>query len=181
MELISNSESQWFYQEVELDLNKQKATRLALAFQKGYTAAADIAKAQGFERFFAIEPTASVSYASTDLLGYTCTPEISPPVCHPETKISRRQTSNGAISYQYHPASEVAEKDVSWDTYYSLCKSFQTMQEQTGLAHGCNFNHWLVAPLSVEWFTDWFNSPLISIYYRWNTQYDTQDLSLIHI
>lgn len=156
-----------------------KAHNLALAFQKGYQSAAIIAKAQGFERFFAIEPTASVSYASKDLAGYTCTPEISPPVCHPETKVSRRQTANGAEDYQYHPNTEIAEKDVSFETYTSLCESFQTMQEQTGLAHGTNYNAWLVQYPTVEWFTDWMASSLISIYYRWSTQYDTQDKTSI--
>lgn len=156
-----------------------KAERLAVAFQKGYTAAAKIAKAQGFERFFAIEPTASVSYASVDLDGYTCTPEISPPVCHPETKVSRRQTANGAIDYQYPPSIEVAEKDVSFETYTSLCESFQRLQEQTGLAHGTNYNAWIVQYPTIEWFTNWFHSPLISIYYRWGTQYDTQDKTSI--
>jgi Ribonucleotide reductase, barrel domain len=156
-----------------------KAIKLAEAFQRGYQSAANIAKAQGFERFFAIEPTASVSYASVDLDGYTCTPEISPPVCHPETKISSRQTANGAINYQYPSSVEVAEKDVSFETYTSLCESFQIMQEQTGLAHGCNYNMWLVQYPTVEWFTNFMLSPLISIYYRWNTAYDSQDKSNI--
>jgi Ribonucleotide reductase, barrel domain len=158
-----------------------KAEKLAVAFQSGYQAAAVIAKSENFERFFAIEPTASVSYANEDFNGFTCTPEISPPVCHPETKISQRRNDSGYQDFQYPMNVEVAEKDVSWETYFSLCCSFQTMQEQTGLAHGCNFNHWLVAPLSVEWFTEWFNSPLISIYYRWNTSYEAQDKTVIGI
>jgi hypothetical protein len=159
------------------DYTNVKALKLARAFQSGYAAAAVIAKAEGFERFFAIEPTASVSYANVDYNGFTCTPEISPPVCHPETKISQRRNDTGYIDYTYPLSVEIAEKDVSFETYTSLANSFQVMQDATGLSHGTNYNMWLVQYPTVEWF----KSSLISIYYRWNTNYESQDKTDIGI
>ena len=159
----------------------KEAIELAQAFRLGYLKAAAIAKFHNFERFFAIEPTATVSFASVDLDGYTCTPEISPPVCHSETKMVRRQTQDGYADYLYPPGVEVAEKDVSWETYDLLCRSFQLLQAETGLAHGTNFNWWLNKPLNRESFKDWFDSPLLSIYYRWQTAYDVQDKTTIGV
>jgi hypothetical protein len=162
-------------------VNNHPALNLALAFQKGYNSAAKIAKAEGFERFFAIEPTASVSYANTDLDGYTTTPEISPPICHPITKVSRRQTQDGYEDYQYPPNVELADKDVSFNVYSSLCNSFQKMQMATGLGHGTNFNAWVSTPVDLEWFENFMESDLIAVYYRWNTAYDTQDKTSIGV
>jgi Ribonucleotide reductase, barrel domain len=171
------------YDEDEINFwgDNPKAAHLAKAFQSGYAAAAKIAKAEGFERFFAIEPTASVSYANVDYNGFTCTPEISPPVCHPDTKISQRRNDSGYENFQYPLGVEIAEKDVSWETYFSLCCSFQTLQEQTGLSHGTNFNFWVSQPVTKEWFQEWFDSSLISIYYRWSTDFQSQDKSSIGV
>ena len=159
----------------------RKAERLVDKFFEGYHKAGKIARRNNFERFFAIEPTASVSFNSVDLDGYTCTPEISPPVCHPITKTVRRQTEHGFTEYTYPPKVEVASKDVSYETYYLLCQAFQSLQGywDTSLAHGTNFNWWLEMPLDKESFTDWYQSSLISIYYRWQTAYDIQDKTTI--
>jgi hypothetical protein len=154
---------------------------VAFNFKEGYQRAASIAKKNNFERFFAIEPTASISYNSKDINGYTVTPEISPPVCHPETKVVRRQNDEGFEEFQYPPNVEVAEKDVDWQTYDLLCASFQKMQANTGLGHGTNYNWWLCKPLTDETFDDWFKSPLLSIYYRWNTAFGVEDKTNIGV
>jgi Ribonucleotide reductase, barrel domain len=177
MEFVNGEEVSSLY----FDYYNPRAEKLAQAFKEGYAAAAIIAKAEGFERFFAIEPTASVSYANVDYNGFTCTPEISPPVCHPETKISQRRNDSGYEDFQYPKNVEVAEKDVSFETYTSLCRSFQTMQEQTGLAHGTNYNFWISQSVTKEWFQEWFDSSLISIYYRWSTDFISQDKSNIGV
>ena len=56
------------------------AYELASQFANGINAAAGIARANKMVRAFAIAPTASCSYRSVDLDGYTCTPEIAPPL-----------------------------------------------------------------------------------------------------
>ena len=53
---------------------------LVSQFADGIKAAANIARAHGMVRAFAIAPTASCSYRSKDLDGYTCAPEIAPPI-----------------------------------------------------------------------------------------------------
>ena len=53
---------------------------IAAEFYKGIQSAADIARDYGMERAFAIAPTASCSYRSKDREGFTCTPEIAPPI-----------------------------------------------------------------------------------------------------
>ena len=56
------------------------AYELVTQFGTGIHAAASIARGYNMERAFAIAPTASCSYRSKDVDGYTCTPEIAPPI-----------------------------------------------------------------------------------------------------
>ena len=59
---------------------RSAAYELVTQFDAGITAAAQIARQYDMVRAFAIAPTASCSYRSKDLDGYTCTPEIAPPI-----------------------------------------------------------------------------------------------------
>ena len=56
------------------------AFELVRQLKSGIDAAASIARANNMVRAFAIAPTASCSYRSKDLDGFTCTPEIAPPI-----------------------------------------------------------------------------------------------------
>lgn len=155
------------------------ASQLAIAFEEGYEKVAREAKRLGYERVFAIEPTASCSFKQKDLRGFTCTPEISPPVCHPVTKVTRRQAQDGYQDYQYPTNVEVAGIDVPFKVYDRLCAVFQTLANTTGLAQGISYNWWLDKPVNEDTFTDWYDSPLKTIYYRWATASTSQDKTSI--
>lgn len=135
---------------------------LYLAFQE----AAKVARSYGMERAFTIAPTASCSYRYKDFDGYTTTPEISPPICHPVTKSTTRDsTTFGAKEYFYHPDVETAEQ-VGFATYYKLVKAWQMLMNSTGLAHSISFNVWDECPIDHEWIEDWLQSPIVTTYYR---------------
>jgi Ribonucleotide reductase, barrel domain len=150
---------------------------LASAIYEGHMQAGKIARAEGFERAFAIAPTASTSYRNYDCQGFVTTPEISPPVAHSITKISRRQTRDGFQDYQYPLNVELAGKDVSWQTYDRLVIAWQEMMDRTGLAHAISYNWWDVKPVNKQTIIDWFSSPLVSVYYRWPTDVEASDKS----
>ena len=59
---------------------------------------------------FAIAPTASCSYKSRDREGYTCTPEIAPPV---GKTVDRDSSTFGVETYEYGNV-ETCEQ-VGWD------------------------------------------------------------------
>lgn len=149
--------------------------RLAVYFSLGYKKAADFAKSKGYRRFFAIEPTATCSYKQKDLAGYTTAPEISPPTCHPVTKISTRIALGGSEDYQYPPKVECSGTDVSFAVYTSLAESFQLLADSTGLGQGISYNWWLDEPVTSASFLRWVESPLKTIYYRWATSSSNQD------
>jgi hypothetical protein len=149
--------------------------RLALALRSGYQQVAEFAKPKGYVRFFAIEPTATCSYGEVDLEGYTTTPEISPPTCHPVSKVSRRLTDAGYQDYQYPPNVECSGTDVGFDSYTSLCEEFQHLANDTGLAQGISYNIW--DNMNFESLTRWAKSPLKTIYYKRQTSSDIMDKS----
>lgn len=158
------------------------AWEIASSFRTGYGMASVLFKLHGFERAFTIEPTATCSYKQTDLYGYTTTPEISPPVCHPVTKVTRRLSEvaeGGYQDYQYPPNVEVAGVDVDDEVYTRLCCAFQVMMNDTGLAQMISYNWWLTRPIDKQHFAYWLDSPLQSIYYRWAVSTDNQDKTSI--
>ena len=59
---------------------RSAAYELVTQINAGIESAAQVARNAKMVRAFAIAPTASCSYRSTDLDGYTCTPEIAPPI-----------------------------------------------------------------------------------------------------
>ena len=88
---------------------------LALKLQEGIDRAARIAKSHNMVRAFAIAPTASCSYRSQDLDGFTCTPEIAPPISR---TVDRDSGTFGVQQYEYGDV-EIAS-EVGWYAYLSL-------------------------------------------------------------
>lgn len=155
-----------------------KAIELASTLVLAYHDASIIASKAKMKRAFAIAPTASVSYRNVDLDGYTTTPEISPPVCHPETKrVTRFSSEFGSQTFQYPRNVEVAEKDVSFETYFDLANQWQRLMNIQGLAHAISFNVW---DCDIPDFIDrWLDSELVSTYYRLTPNQDFLDKSSV--
>ncbi|MGL5923712.1 ribonucleotide reductase [Chroococcidiopsis sp.] len=143
----------------------RRTIKLARTLVRAYKAAARVARKHRMKRAFTIAPTASASYRYQDLDGYTCAPEISPPVCHPQTKMTDRDSDEAALNYQYHPHSETAE-EVGVETYTKLAECWQRLMARTGLAHSISYNVWNTCPVDEAWFQDWLMSPLVTTYYR---------------
>jgi hypothetical protein len=141
------------------------------AFHKAIHAAADIAKAAGFDRAFAIAPTASCAYRSTDKRGYACTQEIAPPIGR---SIDRDSGTFGVHTYIYPPDVEIAS-EVGWDDYKAVANMFVELFTDTGLFHGYSFNSWSdVVTYDRAFLQDWLDSPQTSLYYALQVAPDTQ-------
>ena len=146
---------------------------LVSQFADGIKAAANIARAHGMVRAFAIAPTASCSYRSKDLDGYTCTPEIAPPIA---TTVDRDSGTFGVQTYDYGDV-EIASK-VGWDAYKKVADGIMTMLDRTGLLHGYSFNSWSdVVTYDNAFIEEWLDSPQTSLYYSLQVMGDVQDKS----
>ncbi len=88
------------------------AVDLVWQLKYGIENAAYIARNNFMERAFAIAPTASCSYRSEDLDGYTSTPEIAPPIAR---TVDRDSGTFGVQTYNYGDV-EIAS-EVGWDAY----------------------------------------------------------------
>ena len=77
---------------------RSPAYALVEQISSGIEQAAAIARYNGMVRAFAIAPTASCSYRSVDLDGYTCTPEIAPPISQ---TVDRDSGTFGVQTYNY--------------------------------------------------------------------------------
>ena len=149
------------------------AYELASQFANGINAAAGIARANKMVRAFAIAPTASCSYRSVDLDGYTCTPEIAPPISQ---TVDRDSSTFGVQTYNYGEV-EIASK-VGWDAYKRVADNLMVMLNNTGLLHGYSFNSWSdVVTYDNEFVEEWLRSPQTSLYYSLQVMGDTQDKS----
>jgi hypothetical protein len=145
----------------------QIAFNLMLGIQK----AADIAEENNMVRAFAIAPTASCSYRSQDLLGFTATPEIAPPISR---KVDRDSGTFGVQSYNYGDV-EIAS-EVGWDAYKKVADELMKMYDNTGLLHGYSFNSWSdVVTYDREFVEEWLASPQTSLYYSLQVMGDVQD------
>ena len=82
-------------------------------------------------RAFAIAPTASCSYRSQDLEGFTSTPEIAPPISR---TVDRDSGTFGVQQYEYGDV-EIAS-EVGWYAYKRVADGIMTMLDKTGLLHG---------------------------------------------
>jgi len=139
----------------------------------GVLEAADIAREHNMVRAFAIAPTASCSYRSRDLNGYTATPEIAPPIAR---TVDRDSGEFGVEQVEYGNV-EIAS-EVGWETYKKVADEFVLMLSRTNLLHGYSFNSWSDMVTYDEAFIDeWLVSPQTSLYYSLQVMSDVQDKS----
>ncbi len=165
--------------EADCPTSLTKAEQIAMALLEGHNRAAIVAHKYGMERAFTIAPTATCSYRYRDQDGYTTSPEISPPNCHPVTKsVIRESETFGDIPYDYHPDCQTTT-DVEWDTQYRLMKAWQRLMNSTGLAHAISFNIWDKAGINKEFVADWLESPLRTTYYSLKTNQFALDKSKV--
>ena len=144
---------------------------LAFNLMLGIQRAADIAEENNMVRAFAIAPTASCSYRSQDLDGFTATPELAPPISR---TVDRDSGTFGVQSYDYGDV-EIAS-EVGWDAYKKVADQLMIMYDNTGLLHGYSFNSWSdVVTYDREFVEEWLISPQTSLYYSLQVMGDTQD------
>jgi len=138
---------------------------------RAINAAAEIAIANNMERAFAIAPTASCSYRSKDLDGFTATPEIAPPIAR---SVDRDSGTFGVQRYEYGDV-EIAS-EVGWDVYKRVADGIMILLNNTGLLHGYSFNSWSdVVEYDNTFVEEWLLSPQTSLYYSLQVMGDTQD------
>ena len=160
------------------DINEEKvnftpAHNLAKAIQNGVQAAAKVAESHDMVRAFAVAPTASCSYRSKDLEGFTCCPEIAPPIAR---SVDRDSGTFGVQTYEYGNV-EIAS-EVGWDAYKLVCDQLMIMLDKTGLLHGYSFNSWSdVVTYDNAFVEEWLESPQTSLYYSLQVMGDVQDKS----
>ena len=148
-----------------------KAKEIAIEFKKGIYSAELVARAHNMDRAFAIAPTASCSYRSQDLDGYTCTPEIAPPIAR---TVDRDSGTFGVQTYNYGDV-EIAS-EVGWDAYKKVADELMKMLNITGLLHGYSFNSWSdVVEYDNAFIEEWLASPQTSLYYSLQVMGDVQD------
>lgn len=148
------------------------ADEVAYYLIQGYVAAAQVAYQYKMERAFVIAPTASSSFKYTDHLGYTTTPEISPPISYEIERLS--ETVEESDVYFYPPECELASQ-VGFMWYRALVETIQRLMNSTGLAHSISFNIWEDID---EDFITWFaHSPVLTTYYRLTVTQDFLDKS----
>ena len=149
------------------------ADHIVRELKAGIQLAAQSASAARMVRAFAIAPTASVSYNNEDLDGYTCTPEIAPPVAR---QVDRDSGTFGVQSYDYGDV-EIAS-EVGWDAYKKVADGFMNILNNTGLLHGYSFNSWSdVVTYDNAFVEEWLRSPQTSLYYSLQVMGDVQDKS----
>ena len=150
-----------------------KAGEIALALKQGIYAAEVVARSHNMVRAFAIAPTASCSYRSQDLDGYTATPEIAPPIAR---GVDRDSGTFGVQSYDYGEV-EIAS-EVGWDAYKHVADGLMIMLSNTGLLHGYSFNSWSdVVTYDYTFVEEWLRLPQTSLYYSLQVMGDVQDKS----
>ena len=144
---------------------------IAKQFKLGIESAATVARNHDMVRAFAIAPTASCSYRSQDLDGYTCTPEIAPPIAR---SVDRDSGTFGVEHFDYGHV-EIAS-EVGWDAYKKVADEIMIMLGNTGLLHGYSFNSWSdVVTYDNNFVEEWLVSPQTSLYYSLQVMSDTQD------
>ena len=155
------------------DVVPSAAFELASAIKNGINSAATVARSYNMVRAFAIAPTASCSYRSTDLDGYTCTPEIAPPISQ---TVDRDSGTFGVQTYNYGEV-EIAS-EVGWDVYKRVADGIMVMLNSTGLLHGYSFNSWSdMITYNNTFIEEWLQSPQTSLYYSLQVMGDVQDKS----
>jgi hypothetical protein len=149
------------------------AFELVSAIASGIDSAASIARSNNMVRAFAIAPTASCSYRSKDLDGFTATPEIAPPISR---TVDRDSGTFGVQTYNYGDV-EIAS-EVGWENYKRVVDGIMTLLDRTGLLHGYSFNSWSdVVTYDNAFIEEWLASPQTSLYYSLQVMGDVQDKS----
>ena len=149
------------------------AQNIVVELQEAIEGAAYIARRYNMERAFAIAPTASCSYRSTDLEGFTATPEIAPPIAR---TVDRDSGTFGVQTYNYGDV-EIAS-EVGWDVYKRVADGIMRILDKTGLLHGYSFNSWSdMVTYDNEFIEEWLVSPQTSLYYSLQVMGDVQDKS----
>jgi len=157
----------------KLPHEQNDALEIAYKLRDGIESAAYIAKQNNMVRAFAIAPTASCSYRSEDLDGYTATPEIAPPIAR---SVDRDSGTFGVQHYDYGDV-EIAS-EVGWDAYKRVADQLMIMLNNTGLLHGYSFNSWSdVVTYDKNFIEEWLLSPQTSLYYSLQVMGDVQDKS----
>ena len=147
------------------------AFELVSEIASGIDSAAQIAREYKMVRAFAIAPTASCSYRSEDLDGFTATPEIAPPISR---TVDRDSGTFGVQTYNYGDV-EIAS-EVGWDAYKQVADGMMTLLDRTGLLHGYSFNSWSdMVTYDNAFVEEWLRSPQTSLYYSLQVMSDTQD------
>ena len=137
----------------------------------GIQEAANIARENKMERAFAIAPTASCSYRSRDLKGFTATPEIAPPI----SRVVDRDSGEFGVEQVNYGNVEIAS-EVGWESYKLVADQIMIMLDRTGLLHGYSFNSWSdMVTYDEAFIEEWLNSPQTSLYYALQVMGDTQD------
>ena len=158
----------------QYDHGEVKATAaysLVEQLSHGIRDASLVAHEYGMKRAFAIAPTASCSYRSTDADGYTCTPEIAPPIGR---TVDRDSGTFGVQTYSYGDV-EIAS-EVGWDNYKRVADGIMRLYQTSGLLHGYSFNWWSdLAVMDEDFIEEWLRSPQTSLYYSLQVMGDVQD------
>jgi len=150
-----------------------QAGMAAAALDRAIFEAAQVAHNNNMVRAFAIAPTASCSYRSRDLDGFTCTPEIAPPIAR---MVDRDSGEFGVERVNYGDV-EIAS-EVGWDAYKRVADEIMTMLDRTGLLHGYSFNSWSdVVVYNEAFIEEWLGSSQTSLYYSLQVMGDVQDKS----
>ena len=137
----------------------------------GIENAANIARENHMERAFAIAPTASCSYRSRDLKGFTATPEIAPPI----SRVVDRDSGEFGVEQVNYGNVEIAS-EVGWESYKKVADQIMIMLDKTELLHGYSFNSWSdMVTYDEAFIEEWLNSPQTSLYYALQVMGDTQD------
>jgi len=155
------------------DIRATVAYELVTRIAQGIKEASEIARQYNMVRAFAIAPTASCSYRSQDTDGFTCTPEIAPPIAR---TVDRDSGTFGVQTYDYGEV-EIAS-EVGWDNYKAVADGIMKLYQSSGLLHGYSFNWWSdLATMNEEFIEEWLRSPQTSLYYSLQVMGDVQDKS----
>ena len=154
-------------------VDNSPASVLANQMRAGIEQAAEVARSHKMVRAFAIAPTASCSYRSNDLDGYTACPEIAPPIGR---TVDRDSGTFGVQTFDYGDV-EIAS-EVGWENYKRVADQLMIMLDKTGLLHGYSFNSWSdVVTYDNAFIEEWLKSPQTSLYYSLQVMGDVQDKS----
>ena len=119
------------------EIIRSPAFELVSQIASGVELAAGIARRNSMVRAFAIAPTASCSYRSKDLDGFTATLKLHHPISR---TVDRDSGTFGVQTYNYGDV-EIAS-EVGWEAYKRVADGIMTLLNETGLLHGYSFNSW---------------------------------------